>query len=202
VHVPRLKAAALVGGLLLANVTPARADIFVSPFAGVKFKGSTNPQGPSIKNGAEATKSSVGISGIVVSDQGLGIELDIGHQSRFFERESGTSIVTRSGVTTLSGNIMLAVPQSITRESLRPYVVVGLGWMHGSAVNSIGLSPLNNDYLGLTLGGGAIGFLTDVVGVRFDLRRIRSVSSADTSAISQDIARLSFWRATVGIVFR
>ena len=74
--------------------------------------------------------------------------------------------------------------------------------MHASANDQIQLNPVNNDYLALTTGVGAIGFLTDVVGVRFDLRRIRSVSSADTSAISNDIAQLRFWRATLGVVFR
>ena len=32
-----------------------------------------------------------------------------------------------SRVTTLSGNVMVAAPLAITRESLRPYVVAGLG---------------------------------------------------------------------------
>ena len=199
---PRLLAAAVVAGAAVLGAPPARADIFVSPFLGVKFRGSTNQLDLDTENGARATKSAVGVSGILVSDKGPGVEIDIAHQSRFFERDSSTSIVTRSGVTTLSGNLLLAAPLSFTRDSLRPYVVVGLGWMHASANDQIQLNPVNNDYLALTTGVGAIGFLTDVVGVRFDLRRIRSVSSADTSAISNDIAQLRFWRATLGVVFR
>ena len=199
---PRLLAAAVVAGAAVLGASPARADIFVSPFLGVKFRGSTNQLDLDTEIGARATKSAVGVSGILVSDKGPGVEIDIAHQSRFFERDSSTSIVTRSGVTTLSGNVLLAAPLSFTRDSLRPYVVVGLGWMHASANDQIQLNPVNNDYLALTTGVGAIGFLTDVVGVRFDLRRIRSVSSADTSAISNDIAQLRFWRATLGVVFR
>lgn len=199
---PRLLAAAVVAGAAVLGASPARADIFVSPFLGVKFRGSTNQLDLDTEIGARATKSAVGVSGILVSDKGPGVEIDIAHQSRFFERDSSTSIVTRSGVTTLSGNVLLAAPLSFTRDSLRPYVVVGLGWMHASANDQIQLNPVNNDYLALTTGVGAIGFLTDVVGVRFDLRRIHSVSSADTSAISNDIAQLRFWRATLGVVFR
>lgn len=201
-RVPRLLSAAIVAGTLVLGATPASADIFVAPFLGVKFRGSTNQLDLDTKNGARATKSSVGVSGIVVSDKGLGLELDVAHQSRFFERDSSTSIVTRSGVTTLSGNVMLAAPISFTRDSLRPYVVVGLGWMHATANDQIQLNPVNNDYFALTTGVGAIGFLTDVVGLRFDLRRIRSLSSADTSTLNQDIAQLRFWRATLGVVFR
>jgi hypothetical protein len=202
VRVPRLLSAAIVAGVLGLGATPAHADIFVAPFLGVKFRGSTNQLDLDTKNGVRATKSSVGVSGIVVADKGLGFELDVAHQSRFFEQNGSTLIVTRSGVTTLSGNVMLAAPLSFTRDSLRPYVVVGLGWMHATANDQIQLNPVNNDYFALTTGLGAIGFLTDVVGLRFDLRRIRSLSSADTSTLNKDIAQLRFWRATLGVVFR
>lgn len=199
-RVSRLLTAAAVAGLALLPA-PARADIFVSPFLGVKFRGATNQLDLDTSNGVKDTKSSVGISGVVVSDDGPGLELDIAHQSRFFEG-ADDSLVTRSGVTTISGNVLLAAPIAWTRESLRPYVVAGLGWMHASANDQINLNPVNNDYLGLTLGGGAIGFLTDVVGLRFDLRYLKSVSSADTAELSGRVARLSFWRATIGLVFR
>ena len=41
-RVPRLLSAAIVAGTLGLGVTPAHADIFVTPFLGVKFRGSTN----------------------------------------------------------------------------------------------------------------------------------------------------------------
>lgn len=197
----RLLAAAAVAGSVLSLPAPARADLFVSPFLGVKFRGATNQLDLDASNGVKETKSSVGVSGVVVSDDGPGLEIDIAHQSRFFEG-ADDSLVTRSGVTTISGNVMLAAPIAWTRESLRPYVVAGLGWMHASANDQINLNPVNNDYLGLTLGGGAVGYLTDVVGLRFDLRYLKSVSSADTAELSGQVARLSFWRATIGVVFR
>jgi hypothetical protein len=62
---------------------------------------------------------------------------------------------------------------------------------------------VNNDFLALSVGGGAVGFVTAVTGLRFDLRYIRSVSSADESALNPgEIVTLHFWRATVGLVFR
>lgn len=197
----RLLTAALVGWMLVAAAAPVSADIFVSPFFGLKFKGDTNELDFNNDVGARDTKMAVGISGVVVMDKGLGIELELAHQPRFFER-TVNNLVTDSGVTTISGNVMLAAPISITRESLRPYVVGGLGWMHASANNGIGFLEFNNDFLGLSLGVGAVGFIGDVTGLRFDLRYLKSISSGDISDVSGDRARLSFWRATIGVVFR
>lgn len=197
----RLLIAALVASMLATWPTAAAADIFVSPFLGLKFKGGTNELDFNNAVGARDTKMAVGISGVVVMDRGLGLELEVAHQPRFFER-TVNNLVTSSGVTTIGGNVLLALPISITRESLRPYAVGGLGWMHASANNGIGFLEFSNDFLGLSLGVGAVGFIGDVTGLRFDLRYLKSVSSSDTSNLSGDIARISFWRATVGVVFR
>jgi hypothetical protein len=186
----RLLTAALVGWIALVPVAPASADVFVSPFLGLKFRGDSNELDLDRNDGARDAKMSVGISGVVVMDKGLGIELELAHQPRFFESQA-SSIVTRSGVTTLGGNVMLAVPISITRESLRPY-----------AQDLFGFAPVSNDFLGLTLGVGAVGFIGDVTGLRFDLRYLKSISSTDVSDLSGDRARISFWRATIGFVFR
>ena len=86
-------------------------------------------------------------------------------------------------MTTLFGNFLLALPISITRESLRPYAVAGLGWVHASANDIIGFNAVSNDFLGLALGGGAIGFVSDTAGLRFDLRYFKSVSSGDVSEL-------------------
>ncbi len=174
----------------------------MSPFLGLKFRGDSNELDLDRDDGAREAKMSVGISGVVVMDKGLGIELELAHQPRFFERKSN-SVVTSSGVTTLGGNVMLAAPISFTRESLRPYAVAGLGWMHASAQDLFGFAPVSNDFLGLTLGRWApSGFIGDVTGLRFDLRYLKSISSSDTSDLSGDSARISFWRATIGVVFR
>ncbi len=188
--------------MLASSPCTAAADIFVSPFIGLKFKGDSNELDADRGDGARKAKMSAGISGVVLMDKGLGVELELAHQPRFFESTSASN-VTSSGVTTVSGNLVLALPVSVTRESLRPYAVGGLGWMHASANNGIGFGQVNNDFLGLTLGIGAIGFIGDVTGLRFDLRYLKSVSSNDVSNLPQQgAARISFWRATIGVVFR
>lgn len=199
----RLLSVALASLLLAGAPAAASADIFLSPFLGVKFKGATNEIDFNNGAGARNVKTAVGISGVVIADKGVGVELEVAHFPRFFEKATTGELVTRSGVTTLSGNVMLALPISVTRESLRPYVVSGLGWMHASAGDLFGFSPVNNDFLAFTLGAGAVGFLTDVTGLRFDLRYVRSVSSSDVSNLNPgEVARLRFWRATVGFVIR
>lgn len=193
--------AAIVGCILLAGPVQAHADIFVSPFLGLKFRGATNDLDFDKGVGARDTKLSVGISGVAITRKGLGVELELAHQPRFFERRSG-NLVTRSGVTTLGGSLLAALPLSITRDSLRPYAAVGLGWMHASSDNGIDILEFRNNFLGLSLGAGAVGFLTDVVGLRFDLRYLKSISTSDKSVLNGETSRLSFWRTTIGVVFR
>ena len=191
----------LIAALLavLAAPAPVLADIFVSPFVGLKFKGATNEL--DLGDGAADAKLSIGAAAVILSDKGLGLEAELGYNPRFFESGTG-DLVTRSGVTTLFGNVILALPLSITRESLRPYAVGGLGWVHASAQESLDLFPVSNDFLGLTIGVGAVGFFSDVTGVKFDLRYIKAISSGDISERNGESARISFWRATIGVVFR
>ena len=97
---------------------------------------------------------------------------------------------------------MLAVPRSLTRESLRPYVVGGVGLLQARSKHAAGLFPIDWNLLGVTIGGGVIGFITDATGLRFDLRHIKAASGADGPLARPGISRLSFWRATVGLVIR
>ena len=107
-----------------------------------------------------------------------------------------------SRVTTVTGNVILAVPLAVTRESLRPYLVGGLGLMQARASDAAGLFPLDENFLAVDFGGGAIGFVTDRTGLRFDVRHIKAASGADGPFARPGVSRLSFWRATVGIVLR
>ena len=186
---------------VLATPGVAHADIFVSPFLGLKFKGSD--QRARLRRRRRRRQAvDRRRRPWLVSDKGPGIEAEVGYNPRFFERGTG-DLVTRSGVTTLFGNFVLALPISITRESLRPYAVAGLGWVHASANDLIGFSAVSNDFLGLALGGGAIGFVSDVdrPAVRPALPEER-VLGRRLGPAGPGLARISFWRATVGVVFR
>jgi len=110
--------------------------------------------------------------------------------------------VLDSSVTTATGSVLLAVPLSVTRESLRPYLTGGLGLMHASSSDVVGLFSFDENLLAMTLGGGAIGLITPRTGFRFDLRHFRSLSPDASATTTSGIARLSFWRATAGVVIR
>jgi hypothetical protein len=94
------------------------------------------------------------------------------------------------------------VPLSVSRESLRPYIVGGLGLVHLGRADLVPLDSGGNNSLGLQLGGGALGLISDRTGVRFDLRQIRTVGRARNELTGVLGTRLSFWRASVGVSFR
>jgi hypothetical protein len=129
------------------------------------------------------------------------VEGDIGYSPRFFER--GRQFLNAgSNVTTIFGDVVVAVPLSVTRESLRPYAIGGVGLIHAAAsplvVEALGV---DRNLLGYDFGGGAIGMFDPNVGVRFDLRQFRTVHELE-NLLTQSRGHLSFWRATVGVTIR
>jgi hypothetical protein len=182
----------------------AHADWLIIPFLGSAFGTDTNLF--DLESSAGATKKLIiGGSTIWLTDGFLGLEGDFSHTPGSFERDIQRQLVTGSSVTTLVGNVVLAAPLSVTRESLRPYFVSGLGFMHAGSDDFQNIAPINANLLAFDIGGGAIGFVSNRAGVRFDLRHTRSVrGQAETiTGIGQArLTRLSFWRASVGVVIR
>ena len=58
----------------------------------------------------------------------------------FFQNSSGTGLVIGSRVTTLTGSVIVALPLSVTHESLRPYAVGGLGVLHATSEDLLSLN--------------------------------------------------------------
>ena len=182
-----------------APVTKASADWLIIPFLGTSFAGETTFL---VLEAGAGSRMTLGGSVALIGSGILGIEADIAHTPRFFEGDDPLGLVLSSRVTTVSGNLILAAPLSLTRESLRPYLVGGLGLLQARASDAARLFPLDEDRLGLTVGGGAIGFVSDVTGLRFDVRHIKVVSGADGPLAREGVSRLSFWRASAGLVIR
>jgi hypothetical protein len=178
----------------------ASAEWLIWPYLGLKFAGSTSLADP--EEGAGATKLTLGGSVTLLGDGVLGIEGDFGYSPRFFERDLPEPRITSSSVLTLTGSVMAAVPRSVTRDSLRPYVLGGLGLMHvGIDYVADLLPPVDSNVLCLSLGGGAIGPITQRTSVRFEIRHFRNLTAEDED-LSFGTTRLSFWRATVGVTLR
>ena len=185
--------------LFCASSVNAGADFLFTPFVGTTFGGNTTLLDLDV-GAASAKHWTFGGSAAWLSDQILGVEADFAMTPGFFQNSSGTGLVVSSRVTTFTGNVLAAFPLSVTRESLRPYVTGGLGLMRASSEDLIGLTETGN-WVALQIGAGAIGFINDRTGVRFDLRNSRALSR-DTTLLGERKSKLSFWRATVGVTVR
>jgi hypothetical protein len=188
--------------LLCAPATArAQADLLVVPFVGAKFAANTtivDPASPQQPGGG--TKTTFGVSGVILGNGALGIEGDLEHVPHFFERGVGR-LNAQSSVTTLTGNLVIAVPGTITRESLRPYFVGGVGLIHAHLQTIGNVFNTSTNLVGLDLGGGVIGFISPRAGARFELRHFKNISR-DSEAVTLGSTRLSFWRLTAGAVLR
>jgi hypothetical protein len=192
----------LAVALLLCFCAPAadaRADWLITPFIGTSFAGETTFL---ILEEVAGSRMTVGASVALLGAGIFGVEADVAYTSKFFEGDDPLGLVLSNHVTTLSGNVLLAAPLALTRESLRPYLVGGLGLLQARLRHAGGVLPLNEDRLGLSLGGGAIGFVTDFTGLRFDVRHIKAISGSDGLLARPGVSRLSFWRATAGLTLR
>ena len=61
-----------------------------------------------------------------------------------------------------------------------------------------GSTAINANMFGINIGGGALGPISDVLDIRFDLRWFKSVTSGGERPLRPGPA-LAFWRAAVGI---
>ncbi len=189
----------IVLALLALPPATASADWLITPFIGTAFGGETTLQ--VLSSGQLPKKMTFGISGALLSDSILGIEAGVSHVPGLFSGDDPLGLLKTSGsrVTTVDGSIIVAAPLSVTRESLRPYLIGGLGLMQARSDDAKSIFPIDQDFLGVNLGGGAIGLLTPRTGVRFELRHFKAASGADGPLAREGLSRLSFWRASVGV---
>ena len=199
--------------LLLAALAawPAevRADILITPFIGGTFAGKTTLPifGVPPPDPIALSKSLViGAAGTWLGRGMLGVEGEVAYSPGFFERADAGQALVSSSFTTVSGNVLVTTPLSVTRESLRPYATAGLGLLHVGVSDRVGLAGVDRNLLALNLGGGAIGMLNERTGIRFDIRHTRSVRDDEAPPNGfgggESRVRLSYWRATVGVTLR
>lgn len=186
--------------VVLALAADARADWLLTPFVGTTFAGQSalvqfDPDAAATKHWA------YGGSVTWLGDGVLGVEGDFAFVPGIFEDDNTANLITASSAITLSGNVVATLPLSITRESLRPYLIGGFGLMRARAEDQICLACEALNEPALQIGGGAFGLLSDRAGLRFDIRQTRTVRREET-LIGERRAKLSFWRLTVGVVIR
>ena len=193
--IPRVNLLAML--LLLLAPMPAWAEWQIKPFLGVTFGGDTTFV--DFEHAAGNANAVIGVTGVVLGEV-IGIEGDVGYSPGFFQ-SGNQHLVVGSSVTTLSGNIVIALPRRLAQYSLRPYVVGGGGFVHVRINPGLGVLQVSSTLPALDVGAGATGFLTDRIGLNWDVRRFGSLGGAD-AGLSFGPEQLSFWRATMAIAIR
>jgi hypothetical protein len=186
--------------MLLALIAPSPvfAEWQLRGFIGATFAAETTLF--DLDHAAAESKFTVGANALVLGEF-LGVEADLGHTPGFFQR--GTqNLIVGSRVTTLTGNMVLALPRRLAQYSLRPYVVGGAGIMYARSEDVVDVLTVSRTLAALDIGGGVTGFFTNRIGVSWDVRYFRSIGAGDNHGLSFGNEHLSFWRAMMGGVVR
>ena len=178
-----------ISTVLLGNAAPARADGFISPFLGFNFGGDTS-NCVSITN-CEEKRSNFGVSLGTVRGA-LGFEEEIGYAPQFFGKTPGGD----NAMLTLMSNLMVVIPAG----PIQPYGVIGIGLMRSHAQFNATSLALDNNSLGWDVGGGLNIFFGHSVGIRGDVRHLRTLQDVTLGVFGND--HVDFWRASAGLVFR
>jgi len=190
--------------LLLLVPERARAEWQVRPFLGLTFGAATTFVDP--ENAIDNENVIIGASGGWLGEI-FGLEADYGRAPGFFQTEEAPDLqdplVIQSAVTTLTGNVVIALPKRMAGYGLRPYFSGGAGLMHVDLLGQIGGIRHNRTLPALSLGGGVTGFLNNRVGLNWDIRRLSTFrGEGETVGSSFGEEQLSFWRATMGVALR
>jgi hypothetical protein len=133
----------------------------------------------------------------------FGVEADFGHGPGFFEGDD-RHLVQNSSVTTVTGGLVIALPARLVTYTLRPYFAAGGGLMHVGIEGVLGGVRVSSNLPTLAIGGGVTGFVSDRVGVNWDVRYFGSIRRGrdvtGTSIGGEE--ELSFWRASMALALR
>jgi hypothetical protein len=188
--------------LMLWPAGAAAQEWQLKPFLGLTFAGDTTILDP--EEAAGDVHLALGGSASWIGEI-LGFEGDFGFVPGFFNGDAESPFVRSSSVTTLTGNVVIALPRSMTQYTLRPYIAGGVGLMRVSKDEFQDVGSLTLHVMTIDVGGGATGFLSETVGLNWDLRYFRNITGApdpDNPGLSFGAPRLSFWRLTMGVVLR
>lgn len=189
---------ALTAVLFALGATPARADGFFTPFYGFNFGGDSNCATINCEDKRTNFGVSFGKMGSV-----FGFEEDIAFAKDFY----GTVPGADNSVFTLMSNLLIGVGKG----PVQPYFLVGAGLVR--AHTTVGITSqldTQNNSLGWDLGGGVNGYFTPHVGIRADLRHLRTLQDVNPGVpfigpvVGQVFVpeKLDFWRASVGLALK
>jgi len=184
-----VKVVALAAVLVTLSAAPARADGFVSPFIGFNYGGdSTNC---TTLTHCDEKRVNWGVA--VGSTGGVfGFEEEFAYAPNFF----GTS-GTDNAVLTLMSNVLVIIPAG----PVQPYGLIGIGLVRPHTELTASSLASDQNTLGWDIGGGVNVYFAHAVGIRGDLRHIRTLQDLTLGGVFTN-APLDFWRASAGLTFR
>ncbi len=189
---------------VLAFARPASAEWHFTPFVGMTLGGTTTfPDLENIRAGKQFARKHLVFGGSVTRfwRGPLGFEGLFTYVPGIFDRDD-LAIFEGSHTLALMGNAVVTIPRAWSEHGLRPFASGGFGLLQVSQTYPQDLFVIRRNVLGYNFGGGAVGPITDRTGIRFEARRFSYVKSAAIEGESLDRENISYWTATVGVVFR
>lgn len=180
---------------LLIVPAPARADWLFTPNVGAGFGGSASGR-EHLTYGASIGWMGAGI---------FGFEADLAYTPEFFESDDDDlELFSGSNVTSFMANALIGIPVGgQAGAGFRPFVSGGIGVLQMQVEDADDLFEINNNEFGVNVGFGAMGFVSDHVGFRGDVRYYRALTDPEPdNEFDVDFGDFDFWRGTVGVTFR
>jgi opacity protein-like surface antigen len=178
----------LILGALALTPTSAAAQGFISPFIGFNYGGDS---GCATATNCEDKHTNLGVSGGKLGALAGG-EFEFGYARDFFGKTPGVD----SNVLTLMGNVIVGPKFGF----IRPFVLGGVGLMKSHVELTTGSLLDSKNNFGWDIGGGVMIMFGDHIGVRGDLRRFKSFQDLDILGLSLSDEKLTFNRATAGLM--
>lgn len=179
--------------ILLSWPSSARAEWQIRPAVGFNFGQDSTLSLPG--SSGSPSRFSLGVTGALIGNV-FGIEADLARRTSFFPGSGNGGNVLSSSVTTLTGNVTVAMPRHLVEYTLRPYLVGGAGLMAARIDQVNNFFDVSANLNAIDWGGGVTGFLTNRIGLNWDVRRFRSIGEG------QGPAQLSFWRVNMALAIR
>ena len=183
----------IVGALLIACAArDASAQGFVNPFIGTTLSSPT-ATGSSTKPGFGVAFGGLG--------QIIGGETEFAYFPEIIDNSANA--IAKNKAITFSGGTLIGP----TIGRIKPYVALGAGslYLNVTKLSSIAIptpDSISNNYFTFYVGGGVMGFFTEHLGVRGDLRYTRAfgIKLTDLATTGLVLDHFNFWRASIGLV--
>ena len=192
----------VLAAMVLAGApATASAEWLFTPFVGMNWGGSATFGDVGTFDDEFEKRGNFGAS-LATGDGVVGFEVDFGWSPNFFENTAGGGDFEfgANNVTTVMANLTLGAHSG---AGVRPYASGGLGIIKIRAQHARDVFDVASTDWGFNLGAGVVGFFSDNVGLRADLRYFRSLKDDEPDdEFDVALSDFKFWRGTIGLTFK